>query len=186
MLTRQRCARAFTLVELIIGLAVMSLLIAAGVPSFSMWIANTRVRNSAEAIQNGLQLARAEAVRRNRLVQFALTNTVPTQANVGAVVEDPNGTNWMVRVFQPGGAYVSADYVQGRAGSEGSSDVTVNSTHSSITFTGLGRLSAAGVAQIDLNNPTTDRPLRLMVDTAGLIRMCDPQVSSPSDPRSCN
>jgi type IV fimbrial biogenesis protein FimT len=168
-----------------IGIALMGILIAVGLPGFSAWIANTRVRNSAESIQNGLQLARAEAVRRNRMVQFVLTNTAPTQVNVNAVVEDANGTNWMVRAFEAGGVYLAADFIQGRAGSEGSSDVTVASTLPSITFTGLGRLSVAGVVQIDLTNASTDRPLRLVVDTGGLIRMCDPKVSDPTDPRVC-
>jgi type IV fimbrial biogenesis protein FimT len=185
MLTRPNSARGFTLVELMIGIALMGILIAVGLPSFGTWLANLRVRNSAESIQNGLQLARGEAVRRNRMVQFVLTNTAPTQANVNVVVEDVNGTNWMVRVFESGGVYLASDFIQGRAGSEGSSDVTLASTLPSITFTGLGRLSIAGVVQIDLTNASTDRPLRLVVDTGGLIRMCDPKVSDPTDPRVC-
>ncbi|MFN0315291.1 MAG: GspH/FimT family pseudopilin [Burkholderiales bacterium] len=185
MLTGRNSVRGFTLVELMIGVVVMGILLALATPSFSLWMANTRVRNSAEAIQNGLQIARAEAVRRNRFVQFVLTNTVPSAANVNAVAEDANGTNWMVRVFDPAGNYAADDFIRGREGSEGSEDVTVGSTQATVTFTGLGRLNAAGMVQIDLMNAATDRPLRLVVDTAGLIRMCDPNVTNAGDPRIC-
>jgi type IV fimbrial biogenesis protein FimT len=190
MLSGPRSSRGFTLSEFMIGLAITGVLLAAAAPNVSMWISNMRVRNSADAIQNGLQLARTEAVRRNRMVELVLTNTSPTQANTNMVVEDVNGINWMVRQFQPAGIHTVDDYIQGREGNEGSEDVTVTATQGTIVFTGLGRLRStalnpAVMAQIDVTNATTDRPLRLVIDTAGLIRMCDPSVSNPTDSRAC-
>lgn len=66
--------RGVSLIELIIGIVVLSLVLALGMPSFSAWVQNAQTRTAAESILNGLQLARNEAVRRNANVRFSLTN----------------------------------------------------------------------------------------------------------------
>ena len=71
LIARQRL-RGFSLIELMVGLAILGVLLAAGAPSFRTWLNNTQIRNAAEAIQNGLQQARAAAVQRNSLVVFTL------------------------------------------------------------------------------------------------------------------
>jgi prepilin-type N-terminal cleavage/methylation domain-containing protein len=72
--------RGFTLIELIIGVVIVSLLLALGIPSFKSWVLNAQIRDGAEAILNGIQLARANAIQQNRLVVFELQNTA-TPAN---------------------------------------------------------------------------------------------------------
>ena len=67
-------ASGTTLIELMIGLAVLALLLVMAAPSYGQWLANTRVRNAAESIQNGLRLARNEAVQRDVNVRFELTS----------------------------------------------------------------------------------------------------------------
>ena len=61
-----------SLVELALGLAIMSIVVAMATPSYIAWIANSRVRNVAEGLLGGLQLARAEAVSRNAQVQLSV------------------------------------------------------------------------------------------------------------------
>lgn len=63
-------AAGFTLVEILVVLMILGILLAMGVGSFTEWMRNTRIRNQAESILNGLQYARAEAVKRNRFVRF--------------------------------------------------------------------------------------------------------------------
>ena len=58
------------MIELCIGLAVLAMLIAFAVPGMRGWLLNSQLRSTAESIQNGLQLARSEAVRRNVFVTF--------------------------------------------------------------------------------------------------------------------
>jgi type IV fimbrial biogenesis protein FimT len=75
-------SRGVTLIELAVVLAVVAILFAQAAPSFSAWIHNSQVRTAAESIQNGMQLARAEAIRRNRSVMFWLTSAAtPPQAD---------------------------------------------------------------------------------------------------------
>lgn len=175
MLIQSCKQRGVTLIELMIGLAIMAILLAAGLPGFNVWIQNTQIRTAAESIQNGLQLARAEAVRRNEQVNFILGT----------------GTSWTVStVAVPGTA------IQSRASSEGSVNVTVTATPAgatTATFNALGRLANPTTAptQIDLDVPTTilpanvSRELRINITSGGQIRTCDPSITATGDPRKC-
>ena len=64
--------RGFSLIEMMIAVVIVGLLLMAGVPAYTTWIQNLQIRTGAEAILNGMQLARAEAVRRNTNVRFVL------------------------------------------------------------------------------------------------------------------
>ena len=57
-----------TLVELIITLAVVSILIVSTIPGFQSFIESNRIRASVNVFVTHLQLARSEAVKRNRFV----------------------------------------------------------------------------------------------------------------------
>ncbi|MDD5395524.1 MAG: GspH/FimT family pseudopilin [Thiothrix sp.] len=177
----------FTLIELIITIAIIGIAITLGMPGYGTWIQNTQIRTAAESIQNGLQLARGEAVRRNTPVQFVLTDSSPAEANVNSVTASTTGRNWVVRVFQSGGVYTVSDFIQGRARGEGSSNVSINAGQNAFTFTGLGRLSPIPAASIAINitNAGADRPLRILVSPGGMIRMCDPALVLASNPQGC-
>lgn len=71
--------RGFTLVELVITIAVMALILFVAIPSIGTWLDNTRIRNVADSLQNGLQLARGEAVRRNQNVSLWLVTSTTRQ-----------------------------------------------------------------------------------------------------------
>jgi len=187
-----------TLVELLIGLAIVGLLFAMGAPSFFAWIQNSQIRTSAEAIQNGLFLARGEAVRRNAAVRFQLTTTVTASCALSAA-----GGNWVVSLDDPSGACDSAAsdtvaprIIQVRPAAEGTDRAVVAAGQSSVIFNGLGRVTPvpAGNIDIDISNPTGGacatatsagmRCLRVRVSTGGQIRMCDPILAS-TDPQGC-
>jgi len=171
-------ARGFTLIELMIGISIMSLVMALAMPSYRTWIQNTRIRNSAEAILNGLQVARMEAVRRN----------IPVQLVLGT------GSAWTV-----GCVTVTATCpatIQSHSSGEGSSAaVTVTpSAGGTFVFDPFGRRTTpavgAGTARLDVATTaltaTESRPLRVTVDVGGNTRMCDPSTGvATTDPRHC-
>jgi len=65
-----QCSRhgGFTLVELIIGIALLAILLSVAIPSYQNVIANQSVNAAATALQSAISLARSEAIKRNRSV----------------------------------------------------------------------------------------------------------------------
>lgn len=187
MLTGTRPSQGYSLVELMVTLAIVAVLMATATPSFSAWLANSRVRTTAESIQNGLMLAKAEAVRRNAKVQFVVTSSAPTAANINSITAATGGTGWMVRMYRSAGVYTASDFIQGRSSAEGGKNVTVAAGQSTFVFSGTARLSPIPAANVSINVTGTnaDRPLRITVTQGSAIRMCDPALSIATSTMGC-
>ena len=171
--------RGFTLIELMITLVVLGVLVALGVPSFQAWLQNAQIRNAADAVMNGIQLARTEAVRRNRIVYFTFDA----------------GSNWSVVCLR---CVNNVDeVVQRRQGTEGSHTATIESGgRTMVTFSPIGAPMATNPADgsmpintIDFTSSVTMaelRPLRITISPSGSVRLCDPDPKLPAgDPRRC-
>ena len=192
-------ARGFTLIELMITLAVMAFLLFLGVPSFATWLQNTQIRTSAESVLNGLQVARNQAVQRNSAVRFYLVDPLDSTC-----ARSSSGKSWVVSLADPSGACDQAEsdtaapqIIQKKSGAEGTSaSIAVAATAADgtagtlVTFDGLGRVvtngdatqSMAVVNVVSLGAGT--RPMRVLVGING-VRMCDPAVNIATDPRGC-
>jgi type IV fimbrial biogenesis protein FimT len=184
LLIMRTTQRGMTLVEIAIGLILLALLAALAVPSFRDWIQNAQVRTSTESITEGLQLARAEAVRLNGPVAFTLTNTT--------------GGAWNIRTLNPTDLTALAT-TQDRPASE-TRNASVAASAATVCFNGLGQQIAAagGVCPVrstvtfDVTNPAGGtcapggpvRCLRVVVRTGGQVRMCDPALPN-TDSQSC-
>lgn len=189
-------ARGITLVELLVGMTVAAVLMLAAAPSIGAWIQNSQLRTAAEGLLTGLQLAKADAVRRNELMQFQLVTTL-----TGGCALSNAGPDWIISIDSAAGACANAPsetvaprIVQRRAGAEGGGNVLLAATQSSVTFNSLGRVTnAAGTVTIAVNPRTGTcaatggelRCLRVTVSTAGAVRLCDPAVTANDDPRKC-
>lgn len=201
-----RRSAGFTLVELLIAMAVFAIMLVLGVPAFGTWIHNTQIRSTAEALQNGLRVAQAEAMNRNRMVAFVLTTASPA---FGAT-PSTNGYNWYAQVLPivsseaSETSYTSSAYIQGGALGASSNGTTITAGISAICFNSLGHLAAytgsVGGASYSctvptannnsvifaINNANGNRPLDVTVNFGGQIRLCDPNLSLASNPAGCN
>ncbi|MBO9648014.1 MAG: GspH/FimT family pseudopilin [Variovorax sp.] len=181
--------KGFTLVELMVAITVLALLITLAYPSYTTFIQNAQIRSAAESVINGLQLARAEAIRNNQNVQFSLENTSNGAAITG-------GTDWSVK----SGAALDQT-VQARRENSTSSLARVGVRNAvsataaaagaglpaNIVFTGLGRLSTATtVRQIDITGASGARRLAIVLTPGGDVRLCDPLLSLASNPQGCS
>ena len=202
MLIYPKSLAGVTLVELMIAITIIGVLLAAGLPEAFNWIQNTKIRSYAETISNGVQLARAEAVRRNTQVEFVLTSTLPVAANTPALVASTSGPYWVVRKWDSTNTYDPADpkapwFIQG-GGTEVTTSSAVISTSpadANVIFDGLGRTDlAAGALTVQVTNPNGGacfalsgpmRCLNVVVQPGGQIRMCDPAITTAGDTRKC-
>lgn len=64
----KRDAQGFTLVELLVAVAVLAILLGTGVPSFVEMVRDSRIGGDANALARALHLARSEAVKRAEFV----------------------------------------------------------------------------------------------------------------------
>lgn len=188
---QRRVARGFTLIELMVGVAMISLILYFMVPSMGVWMQSSQIRTATESIYSGLQLARTEAVRRNTAVELVFTS----------VAGGGNETDWAVRCVVPSatcpGAGQAETSIQSREGRSGSPNATmaVNPAMASVAYTGTGRLTPvpAGNILINVGHRTANscitdggeyRCLRIVISSGGQVRMCDPALAAPN-PRAC-
>ena len=193
-------ARGFSLVELLVVVAVLGLVLMLGLPNVSAWLQNTQIRNAAEATMAGLQLARGEALRRNRPMRFNLVDSLSAGCNLSNA-----GPNWIVSQTDPSSicgvapSDVDAPFiVQKRGSQDGSPNVVLVASQDFVMFNGLGSASSPALLPpplvIDFTNPTGGgcaqaagpmRCLRVVVSASGSAKMCDPAVTDLADPRAC-
>jgi type IV fimbrial biogenesis protein FimT len=69
-------SRGFSLIEMLVVLAIAGIALAIAVPSFQESMVNGRSRGVAESIQSGLQKARTDAINRNAPMRFQLVSTL--------------------------------------------------------------------------------------------------------------
>ncbi len=202
-------SRGMSLIELMIGLAVLGILLGLGIPAFTTMLQNLQIRTAAEAIVSGLQTARNEAVRRNTSVRFQLVNSMDVDCDL---VE--TGPHWVVSrndasskcnaapitAFSEPNDTSLPQILQKRLAEDGTA--TLNATGAgvaatTVVFNSLGRPATGGIDTVDVANPaggncehaTTPgkmRCMRIRVGTGGQIRMCDPKVTVTTDSRYCS
>lgn len=196
--------RGFGLIELMVAITLIALLLGLGLPSFVTGAQNRQIRTAADSIQSGLQLARTEALRRNRAVKFQLRDQ--NSWTVGCDPADNTVENGhvvcpsvlQVREAQEGSMKAEVALLEAVTGSTTAASTTVFA--GTVTFTPLGRvttgtLGAGNVAVYTVSNPTAGtctadggemRCLRVVATPGGQVRMCDPAVTVAGDPRRCN
>ncbi|MBY0235028.1 MAG: GspH/FimT family pseudopilin, partial [Burkholderiaceae bacterium] len=92
-----------TLIELIVTLAILSLLLMVAAPNVSAWMRNTQIRNVATSILTGVQRARAEAIRRNAPMRFSLVSLSDSAVMDGSCKLSEAGVSWVVSQDNPAG-----------------------------------------------------------------------------------
>jgi type IV fimbrial biogenesis protein FimT len=165
----ERRVRGFSLIELMTVVTIVAITAVLAGPSFAQQLANFRVRGAAEGIVNGLNLARAEAARRNSSVSLTLS---------------ASGGGWSITQVSPSVA------IQSRADGETPGLTIASSTASqTVTFlpTGFVETSATRLEQVTVSSSTPGTNSRqINILGGGLIRVCDPTVASgANDPRAC-
>ena len=194
MLKARASQRGFNLIEVLVTLAVLGVLIALGAPSLAEFLQNQQIRASAEAIVNGMQVARGEAIRRNLAVQMVLEPPTSGWTICEATVEPCDSTT-PLNVTPP-------LVIQSRSPDEGTSNANVATTPGgaiAVTFSPLGsvvanfnasptltRVDAVNTRNACIADSGPMRCLRVVVTGGGSIRMCDPTpgIVAP-DPRAC-
>ena len=196
----------FTLVELMVALAVMGTLLAVGIPNMTTWVVANKARAASEFYAEGLSMARREAITRNAASRLVLSPNANGQldwqvdvcfpvpgapcgvdsgswSSVAAAADnDPNADSPYKSVFRAATALPNADVLVPTVQPQGSTGVY---------FTALGWVDtgdAGRLARLQLM-PSSDlrdavQPVALVVTLAGIVSKCNPSIAAP-DTRAC-
>lgn len=185
--------RGFSIVELMIAVAIVGILFSLAIPAFNVYMGNTQLRATAETFNNGLQSAKAFAASRNTPVELILTNSGDI-ANLTTAEAVTLAAGWMIRTTD------RTQFIEGKNPDEGkrgtNNNTQISGTVGSVTFTPLGSTTLAAGAVFSFTNPTlgncaSDTPagqvrcLNVIVTTTGRVKLCDPATTAP-DTRSCS
>jgi type IV fimbrial biogenesis protein FimT len=211
------CIRAsqsgFTLVEMMIAIAVFAIFISIAIPSTREWTNNRQVSLLAESIAAGLRQAQIEAIQRSAPVQFVMTttNVVPASTDPSSVTLSAGGlsasnpaVNLLVRV--QGATTAATGFVSVQQSTQGwqNARVLAQSGGASVTgvaFSSLGRMTntinstgvlnavgGTGKVVFQVINPSlpsdTTRRRCVVVSSGGAAKVCDPTIST-GDARAC-
>ena len=195
-------AGGFSLLELMIVVTLVSVLVLLVTPSMAEWTRNQRIRGGAEHLLHGLQLAREEAIRRNRPVSFWLVSDLTRNCTLS----NASGT-WVISINSPWNACdaapsTTADPMLVKADEMPASlyvrAIDQSGSAASVArFDGYGRIpeGSSRIVQIDVRDPADAgkadpashlyRSLRVVIKGNGAVRMCDPRITATGDTRAC-
>jgi type IV fimbrial biogenesis protein FimT len=154
------------MVELMVTLGIIAVLAALAVPTLRGVMENSRIKATAQSLQNGLAMARAEAVRLNTRVAFTMdaTGWSITRVDDNSLLQRASGRERAV------GVAIAPDAV------------------GAAVFDAFGR-RFAGPTLIDVVATSPSglpgyRPLRIQLTAGGTARLCDPAAAA-TEPKAC-
>ncbi|MGP1716647.1 MAG: GspH/FimT family pseudopilin [Methylophilus sp.] len=167
--------QGFTLIELVVTVVVLMAVSMLAIPAFQSSLGNSQIRTVAESIKNGLQQARAEAIKRNASIKFTLQSNSSWQLGCQTVTDNCP-------------ANISA-----KSAAEGSSaNIQVTTDNNTAVFTSFGTRDPAipaALSRVDITNLQVNsserRALRILLAAGGYTKLCDPSVTATGDARKC-
>jgi type IV fimbrial biogenesis protein FimT len=173
----------FTLIELMIGLAIFAILLMLAGPQLALMLGNSQIRNGADAMLNGVQQAQTAAIKANSVTRLLVDTTTGTGG--WQVLQTVEGVEGQLQTFslQDGAPKVSV--------------TTVPANARQITFDGFGRIipnvdASATLTCMKIDNPDfssygSRRKLNVAITSLGLnvgTKLCDPGVAT-TEPQGC-
>lgn len=137
--------RGFTLIELVVALAVAGILLGIAVPSFQGMIAQQRVIHVASSLHSTLAIARSEAVKRNQAVTVRPLSGESWDG--GWVVANPDSPS-------SNNAALAHEALAG--------GVTITGTASQIIYRPNGRLNSSGGQAFTIESATDAAAVRCL------------------------
>jgi type IV fimbrial biogenesis protein FimT len=154
----------FTVVELMVALAVAGVLVGLALPAFNDFLAQRRLTSQVNDFLVALQFARSEAVRRG-------TN-VSVQSIDASDTANEWGKGYCVVVGNPGNCPNDPTVTLRTFDSTGDNTLDAQNaldTLGTLTFDARGLLVGAGAGNVDLCDPTVDRGRQIEVSLIGRV-----------------
>lgn len=149
--------KGFTLIELMITLAVLAIVLGIAVPSFSSMLRDNRASTLASELQGALQFARSEAVKRRQSVVICRSNAAGSGCEEGEGWE----SGWLVR--QASGSVIKVW--------DSASGLAIVGPNTGLTFLGSGMASSASNFSVKPSNCSGKQKRQIAVSVTGAVTL---------------
>lgn len=162
-MNRIRTLRGFTMVEMLIVIAVLSVVLTIGIPRLTEVMDSTRAKRAADTISAFLINAKSEAIKRNTTVRVVFTTTADSWC-AGMTTADTCDCT---------AGTCTLDNVPRILDGASFKDVVLNNPESggAFSFTSVRGTVNAGNAEVE---SASGHQIRVVVSTMGRIRLCSP------------
>ena len=159
----------FTLLEFLVAMAVITIMTTVGIPSFLDMIVKHRLKGATEAVYGDLQLARMEAIKRNKSISLSFQAGDP--GSWCYAIHDNNGCDCHIendcRIDEQTSPVT---YGQGFNGI----DLETNFKSDTTSFNPVRGTSNSG----SITLTTNEKSSKLIVSSLGRIRVCSNDLGS--------
>lgn len=168
MLENKNNCDGFTLLELIVTLAVAAVLVSLTAPSVGQFIGRAQRDRDVNELRAEIILARTEAIRRSSNVGICASSNLTSCG-------DDWSKGWIVYIdSNRDGSFTSGEEVI-RRHTPAPSGLSVSASVTDVTFVARGSTAdTGGIRFTSAQADTTDRLIR--IDTVGQPRVCKPQA----------
>lgn len=177
-LPHTRRESGFTLVELMVTLAVMAIVLAAAAPSFADFFDKYRLRGAADAVVSMVSNARAEAVKMDQDVNVAFTGSGTAWCVGASAAGTPTGGNRAGAASACDCTDTSACLVSGQRMAiepDAFPDVAIGTLPAAMVFDSkLGTVAPLGDRAVTLTSPKGKYDVQVQVNALGQARTCVP------------
>lgn len=196
----------FTLIEALIGLAIIGISLAIGMPAVFDWVRTTKINGATEFYAEGFRLARAEAIKHKAWSRIVLDEGANGQLGwqvdicypINGVVCNANTGGWStptaIAANEPEGAVGFKSVVRSADTLPPQSmlnQVVAPVGADSVYFTSLGWVDTAVPARLTRltlqpvsGSSITFAPSAIAITLSGMVSKCNPAVAA-SDSRGC-
>jgi type IV fimbrial biogenesis protein FimT len=170
----------FTLVELMVTIAVLAILLGVAVPGFQAFVRRTQVSNMTNEFVAATLIAKADAVARNRCVTLCRSANASVDAPTCTTSGDEWTAGWLIFANPAcdgnpagSGAELLRVYVGDPSGATLTTPTSGSKRLNTITFDSRGMSSLSGAGQINVAPPGQSFTRTICVDVAGRTRIID-------------